>query len=93
MHRLTSACKTCIKGTIRLRAVTLQSPFGSHYCLFFPLFTMRISTVVLVSIFMMLGIIEADARPTVAIRGAEKTVASGLPAAKNVAASGLPEHR
>jgi hypothetical protein len=29
----------------------------------------------------------------VVIRGAEKTVASGLPAAKNVAASGLPEHR
>lgn len=54
---------------------------------------MRISTVVLVSIFMMLGNIEADARPTVVIRGAEVTKASGLPAAKNVAASGLPEHR
>jgi hypothetical protein len=62
MHRLTSVCKTCIKGTIRLRAA-LQSPFGSHYCLFFPIFTMRISTVVLVSIFMMLDIIGADARP------------------------------
>ncbi|KIK48481.1 hypothetical protein CY34DRAFT_798308 [Suillus luteus UH-Slu-Lm8-n1] len=57
---------------------------------------MRISTVVFVSIFMMVGIIGADAHPTVVIRGAEVAVASGLPAARtsgNVAASGLPENR
>ncbi|KAG1757721.1 hypothetical protein EDB19DRAFT_1901223 [Suillus lakei] len=59
---------------------------------------MRISTVVLASISMMLGIIGANAHPTMVVRDGEKAVASGLPGATetsgNVAArdSGMPGH-
>ncbi|KAG1846869.1 hypothetical protein F4604DRAFT_1936184 [Suillus subluteus] len=54
---------------------------------------MHISTIVIGSISMMLGIVGANANPIVVVRSAEVTIASGLPAAKtsgNVAASGLP---
>ncbi|KAG2075050.1 hypothetical protein BDR04DRAFT_1091864 [Suillus decipiens] len=57
---------------------------------------MRISTVVLVSISMMLGIIGANAHPTIVARDAEVVEATHLPAARrprNAVASGLPGHR
>ncbi|KAG2120730.1 uncharacterized protein F5147DRAFT_766626 [Suillus discolor] len=56
---------------------------------------MRISTVVLVFISMMLGIIGVNAHPALAVRGSNEINASGMPPRRvepsmTVAANGLP---